>query len=658
LLLGWDGADWQIIQPLVDAGQMPHLERLLNEGVMGNLATLRPTLSPMLWTSIATGKRADRHGVCGFVEPRADGQGLRPVASTSLKARTLWSILTSEGLNSAVVNWYASHPAQGVGGTVVSNHFRYARGENFDQWPLPPNCVAPESLREVMGDLRAHPGDLAFEQLRFFIPEAQRVNQEEDKRLETLARHLAECATVHAAGTYLAEHTSWDLLAVYLDTIDRLGHEFMWYRTPKMEHVSRQDFDLYRQVVDRCYLYHDLMLGRYLQLVGPETTVVIISDHGFFSDNLRPAPLKRDGQPPPLMCHRPFGIFVARGPGLKQDELVFGASLLDVAPTVLTMLGLPVGKDMEGRVLTQMFSQPVAPEFIETYETEPTGEAPGEVPEEDPWAAQEALKQLVALGYIEAPPEDVAQTVALATMQKLTNLAEVYLDKGETGKAAALLEDLLKRQPENHPAKLSLAQCRLHLGDIEGCRGLVDEVFAAQPESPGAQQAYGFMEMAQQHWDKALKHFKKAEAQAPALPQLHRQMGTAYLRLGKLTAAAKAFRKSLTVAGDTPGAYDGLGMALYRQKRYAQAEECFLRSLGCLFHQPLVHYHLGVALAVQGKLEPAIQSLKRALEFRPDLKEAHKVLIKVYQTRGNQVLADFHKAQASKLKEQDSEPLE
>jgi Flp pilus assembly protein TadD len=65
-----------------------------------------------------------------------------------------------------------------------------------------------------------------------------------------------------------------------------------------------------------------------------------------------------------------------------------------------------------------------------------------------------------------------------------------------------------------------------------------------------------------------------------------------------------------------------------------------------------------VALAVQGKLEPAIQSLKRALEFRPDLKEAHKVLIKVYQTRGNQVLADFHKAQASKLKEQDSEPLE
>ncbi len=658
LLLGWDGADWQIIQPLVDAGQMPHVERLLNEGVMGNLATLRPMLSPMLWTSVATGKRADRHGVCGFVEPRADGQGIRPVANTSLQAQTLWSILTREGLNSAVVDWYATHPAPRVGGTVVSNHFRYAQGENFDQWPLPPNCVAPESLREIMQDLRAHPADLAFEQLQFFIPQAQRINQDEDKRLETLARHLAECATVHAAGTYLAEHTSWDLLAVYLDTIDRLCHEFMWYRAPKMERVSQEDFDIYREVVNRCYIYHDLMLGRYLQLVGPETTVVIVSDHGFFSDHLRPARVEKDGKPPPLICHRPFGIFVARGPGLKQDELVFGASLLDVAPTVLTMLGLPVGKDMEGRVLTQIFSQPVEVEFIETYETEPTGEAAGEVAEEDPWAAQEALKQLVALGYIEAPPEDAAQAVEQAALQKLSTLAEVYHDKGEAGKAAELLEDLLKRQPENLQVKLSLAQCRLELGDILSCRRLVEEVFATQPESPGAQQAYGLIEMAQQHWDKALKHFKKAEAQAPTLPHLYRQTGTAYLRLGKLRAAAQAFRKSLAVEGDSPVAYDGLGMALYRQKKYAQAEVCFLRALGCLFHQPLVHFHLGVALAVQGKLEPAIQSLKRALEFRPGLKAAHKVLIKVYQARGNQVLAQFHKDQARKLKDQDAELVE
>ena len=58
LLIGWDAADWQVIHPLLDAGAMPNLQRLIEGGVMGNLASLAPMLSPILWTSIATGKRA------------------------------------------------------------------------------------------------------------------------------------------------------------------------------------------------------------------------------------------------------------------------------------------------------------------------------------------------------------------------------------------------------------------------------------------------------------------------------------------------------------------------------------------------------------------------------------------------------------------------
>lgn len=64
LLIGWDAADWQMIQPLMDAGKMPTLKRLVDKGVSGNLATIRPVLSPMLWTSIATGKRAADDANC------------------------------------------------------------------------------------------------------------------------------------------------------------------------------------------------------------------------------------------------------------------------------------------------------------------------------------------------------------------------------------------------------------------------------------------------------------------------------------------------------------------------------------------------------------------------------------------------------------------
>ena len=69
LLIGWDAADWKVINPLLDAGKMPNLARLVEQGVIGNLATLQPVLSPMLWTSIATGKRAYKHGIHGFSEP-------------------------------------------------------------------------------------------------------------------------------------------------------------------------------------------------------------------------------------------------------------------------------------------------------------------------------------------------------------------------------------------------------------------------------------------------------------------------------------------------------------------------------------------------------------------------------------------------------------
>ena len=81
VLVGWDAADWKVIHPLMDAGRMPHLRALVERGAMANLATLKPVLSPMLWTSIATGKRPCDHGILGFTEPTPDGGAVQPVSA-------------------------------------------------------------------------------------------------------------------------------------------------------------------------------------------------------------------------------------------------------------------------------------------------------------------------------------------------------------------------------------------------------------------------------------------------------------------------------------------------------------------------------------------------------------------------------------------------
>lgn len=127
LLIGWDGADWKVINPLLDAGKMPNLERLINSGVMGNLSTLYPPLSPMLWTSIATGKRPFKHGILGFTEPAPQGKGIRPVSNLSRKTRAIWNILHLKEMKSNVVGWWPSHPAEPINGVMVSNLYHNVR---------------------------------------------------------------------------------------------------------------------------------------------------------------------------------------------------------------------------------------------------------------------------------------------------------------------------------------------------------------------------------------------------------------------------------------------------------------------------------------------------------------------------------------------------
>ena len=174
LLIGWDAADWKMIHPLIDAGLMPNLSRFIEGGVIGNLATLQPMLSPMLWNSIATGKRPHKHGIHGFMEVLPDGSGIRPVSSHARRVKALWNILTQAGLHSHVFSWFASHPAEAVNGVCVSNLFAHAPEDwKSPDWPLPAGAVHPARLEEILGDLRVHPTEITGAHLRPFFPRAE-----------------------------------------------------------------------------------------------------------------------------------------------------------------------------------------------------------------------------------------------------------------------------------------------------------------------------------------------------------------------------------------------------------------------------------------------------------------------------------------------------
>ena len=318
LLIGWDSADWNLITPLMDAGQMPNLARLVERGVMGNIATLRPALSPILWTSIATGKCADKHGVLGFIEPAPDGQGVRPIASTSRKTKAIWNILSQSGLSTHVINWYASHPAEPINGVCVSQQFVEHLTPRREDWPLEPGSVHPAELRDTIAACRVHPTELSLADLRPLIPQIDQIDLARDGRPEQLARILASCASVQSVATAVLEaEPAWDFLAVYFDALDLAGHYFMQYHPPKMPGVSDEDSARYGQVMNGLYRFHDMTLGRLLKLAGEDATVMLVSDHGFYSDHLRPA--SGSGRHAALAAawHRPQGIFCMSGPDVR-----------------------------------------------------------------------------------------------------------------------------------------------------------------------------------------------------------------------------------------------------------------------------------------------------------------------------------------------------
>ena len=459
LLVGWDAADWKIIHKLMDEGLMPTVSSMVENGVMGNMRTLFPSLSPMLWTTIATGKRPYKHGIYGFTEPAPNGKSVQAISNLTRKCKAIWNILGQNDLRSLVVGWWPSHPAEPIDGCMVSDFFHKVPKRPDQPWRLMKQAIHPASMYKELEELRIHPNHLTPQDVLPFVPHAEEIDQKVDSRLSTVMKMICECTSIHGAATHLLETEEWDFAAIYYDAIDHFCHGFMRYHPPQLPNVSDQDFKFYSNVVSMGYQYHDMMLARLLELAGEDTTVILMSDHGFHPDHLR-AKLIPTEPAGPAIEHRDYGIFLAKGPGIKKDEVVHGAGLMDVTPTILTLYGLPVGEDMDGRALTEIFSEEKEVETIDSWENVAGND--GRHPEGyefDPAESKEALEQLIALGYVERPDDNYEIAIKKCVTELDYNLARSYMDAGMHGEAIPLLLNLYNDSPLEFRFGIQLANC-------------------------------------------------------------------------------------------------------------------------------------------------------------------------------------------------------
>lgn len=666
LVIGWDAAEWKVIMPLIQQGKMPALSRLMSRGVHGKLQTLDPPLSPMLWTSIATGFRADTHGIGGFIEPTPDGENLRPVTSTSRKVKAIWNILNQEGYKSNVVAWWPSNPAEPINGVMVSNLYQIATKPLSEEWEMPKGTVHPEELSEKMKEFRIHPHQINLEQAQAFLPNIKTDEAlRSDPRTASVLRTMANAGTIHSATCHLLEHTEWDFTAVYHDAIDHFSHIAMRYFPPRRPEIPEKDFNDFKDVVEAAYLFHDRMLARMMSLIDEEnTTVLLISDHGFHCDHQRPLYIPKEPSGPAVE-HSPFGVFVMAGPGIKNDgRQISGLSVLDITPTLLHHMELPVGKDMEGKVLHACFEKAREVNLIESWEQVP-GDAGmhDEILREDPWAAQEALQQLVDLGYIDALDDDKIQQVEKSKRENEYYIARNLLNAGKFAPAIEILDRIYSESKiQRYGQRLAFAY--LTKRQYRKSMMILEELSEQNKQSQRAEDAYdklgmeqpmyldyleGLILLAMNKPHLSLPKLLKIQEKNPYNYQLALNIAQIFLQRKKYVLAENQFIRALNIDDSHARAHHGLGLTFLRRGNMNAAIEEFLIAIDYDFFFHRAHYHLGEALVRQGLYEDAIQAFEVNLRIAPKNVKSHKWLYEIYRDHLKDTSkAEYHEQQLEK----------
>ena len=617
LLVGWDAADWKVIRPLIGAGKMPNVQRLVEEGATGQIATLHPPLSPMLWTSIATGMRPFKHGVHGFTEPAPDGSGVRPVTSLSRRVKALWNILSQNQLRSIVIGWWPSHPVEPIRGVMVSDGYLRASGPLDAGWPMPAETVHPPHLAETLAGLRVHPDQITVEMVERFVPRAREIDQEKDHRLGFLMRTLAECMSIQSAAAWLIRNEPWDFFAVYFESIDHFCHSFMRCHPPRQATVGEREFELYRDVVSVAYQHHDEMLGALLEKAGEDTTVILMSDHGFHPDHLRPASIPNIPAGPAVE-HRDFGVFAISGPGIQENAPLESISVLDVAPTVLQLFDLPVGEDMDGRVMTRAFVKTPRVATLPSWE-QVSGDDGRHPPHTrlDPVAAHEALEQMIALGYIEAPDADRETAIRKTIRELRSNLAESYQDAGRHAEARDIFLELAKSDPDDQRFAIGLFVSCEALGLLDEMRRIVTSV-AERRAAAIADRLKARVLIAEKRYAEALAVLEPLDDE-----HLFREIADLKERLGRLADAQRAYENALRRDPDDAHAHLGLCRLALRRRQYGAAAHAALDALALVHQQPVAHFLLARALAAMKEYKKAADALRAAIALNPNFPRAH-----------------------------------
>ena len=435
LLIGLDGASWRYLDPLMERGALPNIQRLVEKGVRGPLKTLRPALSPALWTTMVTGQRPRDHGIIGHEVTRAKGDyrslpgmggmargfGLKhlqailkrngkivrsPATRVERRVPAFWNIATGFETPLDVVNWWATWPAEAILGRMVTDRTYFWRWAARGFGEVEDAVTFPEPLYQELAPMVMRPDEVTLGMAQAFMEvDAQQfaAMQEAAYRhheiLSEFKYYYSMFLSHHRITLYLLEkaraggQTPSDLMVIFR-LVDVTSHSSLQFSELVSDHLdnSPEELERFGKVVTESYRTLDRVVGELLEAFG-EGNVILVSDHGFGLENRKKTRRVYD--------HRrgPDGIFLAAGPAFGTGE-VAGLSLFHVLPILLFLKGFPVAADMVEDVPTGVFdSEFLARHPMLTMDT--YGALVRERSIGESAVDEEMMQRLEALGYLD-----------------------------------------------------------------------------------------------------------------------------------------------------------------------------------------------------------------------------------------------------------------
>jgi Flp pilus assembly protein TadD/predicted AlkP superfamily pyrophosphatase or phosphodiesterase len=597
IFIGLDAADWQLLDDYIAQGSMPNLARLVKEGTSGVLDTIRPPLSPLVWTTMMTGVSPLEHGILDFAQFDPTTGTKEPITSSLRRVPAIWNMASSQGKRVGVVGLWATFPAEQVNGTIVSDRlFSFL----FKEDTPPAGIVSPADRESWARDALNRANDQISEAaLKAYLPwlthdEYVRNASSRDpyaQPISALRRILIDTHVYDSLGRDVVALQKPDLTVIYFEGTDTIGHVFAPFAPPKQPQVSDADYERYHDVPEKYFKHIDDVIGEYRQRAEAAGAVLMLaSDHGFYWKEGRPTELSSNATSTAAKWHRNEGMYVIWGPRVAPSNGHSArGSVQQVCATLLALLGLPPGRDVNGAPLPGVASNSL-PHFDYVAQYHPPA-----APSASGAGDADTLAKLKSLGYIgEGGPSSSPAAGETRTPGSFNNEGVILKESGKLDAAIPAFEHALKLDPD-------LASALWNLSDILYARGsdldrsdqlLLRALAHGLPDGPKLVIGRAIAYQRSGHADRSLALVTAALTSNPQEPQFWLFRGMYRVDAQDCHGALTDFDRAERLQPNNAAAFASDGVASLCAGDQARAAHAFQRSLALDPNQPKVREFL------------------------------------------------------------------